>query len=181
MHSIEEYEYVSATQDDVRTSSSAIADSFPDHLAKTGREEMIAALEAAGAKADRARRRKSRTTARWKPTTKPSAAPNCSRSTPTEIDGVIVTLPNFGDERAIADTLRLSGLKVPVLVQATPDDATNMTIAAPPRQLLRQNVGLQQPEAVRHSVFADHAAHRSRSSDGVRDRSRMVLQPSAAW
>jgi L-fucose isomerase-like protein len=37
------------------------------------------------------------------------------------IDDVIVTLPNFGDERAIAGTLRLSRLEVPVLVQATPD------------------------------------------------------------
>ena len=34
------------------------------------------------------------------------------------IDGVIVTLPNFGDERAIADTLRLADLHVPVLIQA---------------------------------------------------------------
>ena len=44
------------------------------------------------------------------------------------IDGVIVTLPNFGDERAIADTLRLAGLNVPVLVQATPDAPTRMSI-----------------------------------------------------
>ena len=46
-----------------------------------------------------------------------------------EIDGVIVTLPNFGEERAIADTLRLADLNVPVLVQATPDTAGKMTIA----------------------------------------------------
>jgi len=39
-----------------------------------------------------------------------------------------VTLPNFGDERAIADTLRLAGLSVPVLVQATPDTPSKMTI-----------------------------------------------------
>jgi L-fucose isomerase-like protein len=45
------------------------------------------------------------------------------------IDGIIVTLPNFGEERAIADTLRLADLHVPVLVQATPDDAKKMTIA----------------------------------------------------
>ena len=45
------------------------------------------------------------------------------------IDGVIVTLPNFGDERAIADTMRLSGLTVPVLIQATPDSQSRMTIA----------------------------------------------------
>jgi L-fucose isomerase-like protein len=44
------------------------------------------------------------------------------------IDGVIVTLPNFGDERAIADTLRLSRLDVPVLVQATPDTPSKMAI-----------------------------------------------------
>ena len=46
-----------------------------------------------------------------------------------KIDGVIVTLPNFGDERAIADTLRLANLDVPVLVQATPDSPEKMTIA----------------------------------------------------
>ena len=44
------------------------------------------------------------------------------------IDGVIVTLPNFGDERAIANTLRLADLGVPVLVQATPDTAGKLTI-----------------------------------------------------
>ena len=46
-----------------------------------------------------------------------------------EIDGVLVTLPNFGDERAIANTLRWSELDVPVLIHAYPDDAKNMTIA----------------------------------------------------
>ena len=40
-----------------------------------------------------------------------------------------MTLPNFGDERAIANAIRWSGLKVPVLIQATPDDVENMTIA----------------------------------------------------
>ena len=46
-----------------------------------------------------------------------------------EIDGIIVTLPNFGEERGIVDAIRLSGLKVPVLVQATPDRSDDMTIA----------------------------------------------------
>ena len=44
------------------------------------------------------------------------------------IDGVVVTLPNFGDERAIADTLRLARLGVPVLIQATPDTPGKMGI-----------------------------------------------------
>ncbi len=46
-----------------------------------------------------------------------------------DIDGVLITLPNFGEERPIANTLRWADLNVPVLVQATPDDATLMTIA----------------------------------------------------
>ena len=38
-----------------------------------------------------------------------------------EIDGILVCLPNFGDEKGIADTVKLSGLSVPILVQAYPD------------------------------------------------------------
>ena len=37
-----------------------------------------------------------------------------------EIEGILVILPNFGDEKGVADAIRLSGLDVPVLVQATP-------------------------------------------------------------
>jgi L-fucose isomerase-like protein len=46
-----------------------------------------------------------------------------------QIDGVLVTLPNFGDERAVANTLRFAGLNVPVLIHAFPDDAGSMTLA----------------------------------------------------
>jgi L-fucose isomerase-like protein len=42
---------------------------------------------------------------------------------------VVVTLPNFGDERAIANALKASGLHVPILIQAYPDDAQNMLIS----------------------------------------------------
>ena len=41
-----------------------------------------------------------------------------------EIDGILVILPTFGDEVAVTEAIRLSGLDVPVLVQAcndTPD------------------------------------------------------------
>ncbi|MFA5786885.1 MAG: L-fucose/L-arabinose isomerase family protein [Actinomycetota bacterium] len=46
-----------------------------------------------------------------------------------EIDGVLVALPNFGDERAVANALRFAGLNVPVLVQAFPDDPQRMSVA----------------------------------------------------
>ncbi|MGH9433815.1 MAG: L-fucose/L-arabinose isomerase family protein [Terriglobia bacterium] len=43
-----------------------------------------------------------------------------------EIDGILVSLPNFGDERGIANTLRFAGLNVPVLIQAFPDEPHHM-------------------------------------------------------
>ena len=39
-----------------------------------------------------------------------------------EIDGILVSLPNFGDERGVAEAIKLSQLNVPVLIQAYPDD-----------------------------------------------------------
>jgi L-fucose isomerase-like protein len=101
---------------------------FPDHLAKTGREEMIAAVEAAGAKAivlgpDDSKYGAVETYAE---------ATRCAelfKKHALDLDGIIVTLPNFGDERGVADALRLSGLKIPVLMQATPDRSEAMTIA----------------------------------------------------
>lgn len=44
------------------------------------------------------------------------------------IDGVLVTLPNFGDEKGVADTLKLADLKVPVLIQAYPDALEQFTV-----------------------------------------------------
>jgi len=44
-----------------------------------------------------------------------------------KLDGILITLPNFGDEKAVADTIRLSELNVPVLVHAFDDDVTKMT------------------------------------------------------
>jgi L-fucose isomerase-like protein len=39
-----------------------------------------------------------------------------------EMDGVLVCLPNFGDEKGVVDTLKLADLNVPVLIQGYPDD-----------------------------------------------------------
>ncbi len=50
------------------------------------------------------------------------------RTNRDRIDGVLVTLPNFGDEKGVADTLKLSGLDVPILVQAYPDDPGRLNV-----------------------------------------------------
>lgn len=45
-----------------------------------------------------------------------------------KIEGILVVLPNFGDEKGIADTIKLSGLQVPILVQAYPDDLNSLNV-----------------------------------------------------
>ncbi len=101
---------------------------FPDHLAKTGREEMLRVLEADGIRTIAL----STEASKFGAVETPTEARLCGdlfRKHRDEIDGVIVTLPNFGEERGIVDALRLSTLKVPVLVQATPDRAADMKIS----------------------------------------------------
>jgi len=102
---------------------------FPDHLAKTGREEMMCAMERAGMDCIVLGPEESK----YGAVETHEEAKRCAalfQKNRERIDGVIVALPNFGDERGIADTLRLARLNVPVLVQATPDTPGKMTIAS---------------------------------------------------
>ncbi len=45
-----------------------------------------------------------------------------------EIDGILVVLPNFGDEKGVAETIKAAALGVPVLVQAYPDDLKKLGV-----------------------------------------------------
>ncbi len=101
---------------------------FPDHLAKSGREEMLRALESAGMDVVALTPEQSKHGA-VETRDESKRCAELFRLNRDRIDGVIVTLPNFGEERAIADTLRLADLRVPVLMQATPDDPKKMTLA----------------------------------------------------
>ena len=103
-------------------------DFFPDHLVTEGRREILAALEAFDVEAvmlpEEATKLGSVET--W------AHAVSCAelfRAQRERIDGVIVTLPNFGDEKGVADTLKLSGLRVPILVQAFPDHPDRLDVA----------------------------------------------------
>jgi L-fucose isomerase-like protein len=101
---------------------------FPGHLCETGRAQVLDVLAKEGIDA-----------VILGPDDTPFGsvetlqdAANCAalfKAHAEEIDGILVTLPNFGDERAVANTVRLSGLDVPVLVQAFPDEVGKMTIA----------------------------------------------------
>ena len=101
---------------------------FPDHLAATGREDMVRVLEGSGIEVIALTPEESKFGAVETFEEAKRCAELFKRHRET-IDGIIVTLPNFGDERGIADALRRSGLQVPVLVQATPDSPGKMTIA----------------------------------------------------
>jgi L-fucose isomerase-like protein len=101
---------------------------FPDHLAKSGREEMIKTLRSVGMDVVVLGPEESKHGA----VETHEEAKRCAalfQANSQRIAGVIVALPNFGDERAIADTLRLARLNVPVLVQATPDTPVKMSIS----------------------------------------------------
>ena len=100
---------------------------FPDHLAKTGREEIIQVLQKADIEAVVLGPEQSKHGA-VETYQEAKCCAELFKSRADAIDGVVVTLPNFGDERAIADTLRLARLNVPVLIQATPDTPAKMGI-----------------------------------------------------
>jgi len=100
---------------------------FPDHLCDSGRTQILQVLEKRGFKAIAL----PTTATKFGAVETLEDARKCAdlfQQHRHEIDGVLVTLPNFGDERGVAHALRWSDLSVPVLVQAFKDDAKSMTI-----------------------------------------------------
>jgi len=100
---------------------------FPAHLCDTGRKQILATLEKLGIGV----------VALPVDATKFGAvesmadAQKCAdlfKQNAGKIDGILVSLPNFGDERGVANTLRWAGLRVPVLIHAFNDDPQTMTI-----------------------------------------------------
>ena len=101
---------------------------FPDHLCQSGRETLLKVLAEEGLEAIAL----APDDTKFGSIESLADAGKCAdlfKNNRDRIDGVVVTLPNFGDERAIANALRWAGLDVPVLVHAFPDEAAKMTIA----------------------------------------------------
>lgn len=100
---------------------------FPDHLCEIGRQTILDLFEAEGI---------TPVTLTPEDTKFGSVetleeAKKCAslfKKHAEEIDGVLVTLPNFGDERGVANAMRMSGLDVPVLIHAFPDETDKMTV-----------------------------------------------------
>ena len=96
-------------------------DFFPDVLITEGRQDILdvlAELDVRPIMLDEAAT-KLGAVETWEDAKKCAALFNHHRS---DIDGILIVLPNFGDEKGIAETVKLSELRVPILVQAYPDD-----------------------------------------------------------
>ena len=96
-------------------------DFFPDVLVKEARQDLLKLLDELGLEAVmlNADAGKFGSVETWRD------AVQCGKLLKEHSDsiiGILVCLPNFGDEKGVADAIRLSTLKVPILVQASPDD-----------------------------------------------------------
>src|SRR5690554_2269859 len=93
---------------------------FPGELCEEGRRVILKVLEEAGIKAIAL---SPQATSYGSVVTRSDArkAADLFREHRDEIDGMLVTLPNCGEESAIANTLRWAELDVPVLIHAFPD------------------------------------------------------------
>ena len=100
---------------------------FPAHLCESGRKEILRVLEQEGIRAVALSPEATQhgAVATYEDARKCADLFRQHRET---IDGILVTLPNFGEERGVADAIRLAGLDVPVLVHAFNDDPAKMTV-----------------------------------------------------
>ncbi len=100
---------------------------FPSHLCESGREVVLKVLAEEGIKVVALGPQDTE----YGSVESLADAHKCAelfRAHRDEIDGVLVTLPNFGDERGVANTLRFADLNVPVLIHAFPDDPAKMNL-----------------------------------------------------
>ncbi len=100
---------------------------FPSELCEQGRKTILSVLKEEGfdVVALTAKDTKYGSVETWSDSRKIADLFKANRE---KIDGILVTLPNFGEERGIADALRLAGLDVPVLVHAFPDEPGRMGV-----------------------------------------------------
>ncbi len=94
---------------------------FPDHLVLTAREKLLKSLKAWGHEVITL----STEDTFMGETMTYEEAQKCAklfREHMDEMDGIIICLPNFGEETGIADAVKWSKCQVPILIQACDDD-----------------------------------------------------------
>jgi L-fucose isomerase-like protein len=94
---------------------------FPDHLIGEARKDIRDLFEELGVEAVMLDERVTKLGC-VETYSDAKACADLFKANQARIQGILVVLPNFGDEKGVADTIKLSGLRVPILVQAYPDD-----------------------------------------------------------
>jgi L-fucose isomerase-like protein len=102
-------------------------DFFPDHLVAEARAELVEVFAALGIEAVMLRPEDTKLGGVETHADARRCADLFQRHR-DRLGGVLVALPNFGDERGVLDALRLADLNVPVLVQASPDDLDRLDV-----------------------------------------------------
>jgi L-fucose isomerase-like protein len=100
-------------------------DVFPDHLVQEGRKEIIDVMNELGYRYVILNEEDTP----YGSVETYSDAKKCSdlfKKNSNDIIGIILCLCNFGDEKTVANTLKLADLKVPVLIQASADEIDKM-------------------------------------------------------
>jgi len=100
---------------------------FPGWLVEDGKRKLLNVIESMGVKVITLTERETKYGAVGNLQDAEKCA-NLFKQHAGEIDGIVVTLPNFGDERSAAGAVRLSGLHVPVLVHAFPDEVDKLDL-----------------------------------------------------
>jgi L-fucose isomerase-like protein len=101
---------------------------FPDSLAKQGRKDILQVLKEQGFNAISL----SMSDTKYGSVESFADAVKCAQlfaKSRDTIAGIIVTLPNFGDEKGAAESIKRAALDVPILIHAEPDNPEKMTVA----------------------------------------------------
>lgn len=102
-------------------------DFFPDHLVSEARKDILALFKEMTIEAVMLGENETNLGS-VETYTHAKACADLFKANRDRIEGILVVLPNFGDEKGVADTIKLSGLNVPILVQAYPDDLETFNV-----------------------------------------------------
>jgi len=104
-------------------------DFFPDHLVSEARKDILALFKEMDIEAVMLGENETKLGS-VETYSHAKACADLFKANRDRIEGILVVLPNFGDEKGVADTIKLSGLNVPILVQAYPDELEAFDVAS---------------------------------------------------
>ena len=97
------------------------------------------------------------------------------------IEGILVCLPNFGDEKGVADSIRLAETQCASSGAGLPGRSRSVWPGPAARRFLRQDFRLQQPAAVSHQVLAHARSYSGDSSMRGSEKTWCTLSRPAKW